>query len=420
MKKKFLKNLRKKRKAVKKKSRFLLRHPLVIPVSTFIMLFFVGLFGFVALGASTQGASDARIVNVFVDGEQQTVTTRADDIGELIERLELPLAPEDIVEPGLEEPILEDDTQVNIYRARPVELTEEDRVITVVTAQRAPRLIAEDAGIELLPEDEAVLNEAELNVLESGATERLVIKRSVPIKLSVYGVLKPVRTTAETVNELLREQNIEPNENEVVQPAIDAVIKADLLVAVNRPGVKTVAVEEPIPYDVETKNDDSITAGQVQLEKKGKDGVRAVVYEVEEDEEGKEISRREIQKVTVEKPTTEIRLRGTKIVAPSFNPSTTVSGDKAALMAAAGIAESDFGYVDSIISKESGWRPGAVNSSSGAYGLCQSLPASKMASAGSDYRTNPVTQLKWCTGYANGRYGGWSGAYNAWQVQRWW
>jgi uncharacterized protein YabE (DUF348 family) len=385
-----------------------------------VVLFFVGLVGFVAMGGSTQGAEDARIVNVFVDGEQQTVTTRADNIGELLERLEVNLAPEDIVEPQLDDPIIEDDTQVNIYRARPVELTEGDRIITVVTAQRAPRLIAEDAGIELLPEDEAVLNEAELNVLESGATERLVIKRSVPIKFSVYGVLKPVRTTADTVSELLEEQGIAPNEDEVVQPGLDAAIEPELLVAVNRPGVKTVAVEEPIPYDVETKNDDSITAGQVQLEKKGKDGVRAVVYEVEEDEDGKEISRKEIQKVIVEKPVTEIRLRGTKIVAPSFNPSTTVSGDKAALMAAAGIAESDFGYVDSIISKESGWRPGAVNSSSGAYGLCQALPASKMATAGSDYRTNPVTQLKWCAGYAAGRYGGWSGAYNAWQVQRWW
>jgi len=89
-------------------------------------------------------------------------------------------------------------------------------------------------------------------------------------------------------------------------------------------------------------------------------------------------------------------------------------------MAAAGIAESDYPYVDYIVTRESGWRPGAVNSSSGAYGLCQSLPASKMASAGADYLTNPVTQLRWCAGYASARYGGWQGAYNAWLVQHWW
>jgi uncharacterized protein YabE (DUF348 family) len=420
MKKKFLKSFHRKRKHAVKKSKFLFRHPLLLPVTTFVVLFFFGLFGFVMLGASTQGASDARIVNVYIDGEQQTVTTRADTIGELIERLDVSLQPQDIVEPAKDEPILEDNTQVNVYRARPVELTEGERVITVVTAHRAPRLIAEDAGIQLLPEDEAVLNEAELNVLESGATERLVIKRSVEIRLSVYGVLKPLRTTAETVSELFQREELTPGENEVVQPGIDSKITEGMLVALNRPGVKIVAVEEPIAYDVEVKNDDSITAGQVQLDKKGRDGLRAVVYEITEDEEGKEKSRTKIQTVVVRKPVTEIRLRGTKIVAPSFNPSVTVSGDKAALMSAAGIPESDYAFVDSIISKESGWRPGAVNSSSGAYGLCQALPASKMASAGSDYRTNPVTQLRWCSGYASGRYGGWSGAYSAWQVQRWW
>ena len=273
-----------KRKPAKKSSSFWLKHPLVVPVTTFVLLFFVGLAGFVAMGASTQGAADARIVNIFVDGEQQTVTTRADDIGELIERLGLELAPEDIVEPEVTEPILEDDTQVNIYRARPVELTEGDRIITVFTAQRAPRLIAEDAGIELLPEDEAVLNEADLNVLKSGVTERLVIKRSVELQFSVYGVLKVIRSTADDVNALLEQQGISPNDDEAVQPSRDAAITPGMLVAVNRPGVKTVAVEETIPYDVDVQNDDSITAGQVQLESAGVEGVRAVVYEVQEDD----------------------------------------------------------------------------------------------------------------------------------------
>jgi hypothetical protein len=43
-----------------------------------------------------------------------------------------------------------------------------------------------------------------------------------------------------------------------------------------------------------------------------------------------------------------------------------------------------------------------------------------MASAGSDWQTNPVTQLQWCTQYATDRYGGWWGAYNQWIANRWW
>lgn len=102
--------------------------------------------------------------------------------------------------------------------------------------------------------------------------------------------------------------------------------------------------------------------------------------------------------------------------APAFNP----SGSKADWMRAAGIADSDFGYVDYIISHESGWNYHAVNRSSGAYGLPQSLPAGKLASAGADWRDNPVTQLRWAHNYAVGRYGSWEAAYRFWTVNHWW
>lgn len=102
--------------------------------------------------------------------------------------------------------------------------------------------------------------------------------------------------------------------------------------------------------------------------------------------------------------------------APAFNP----SGSKADWMRAAGISDSDFGYVDYIISHESGWNYHAVNRSSGAYGLPQSLPAGKLASAGADWRDNPVTQLRWANNYAVGRYGSWEAAYHFWTVNHWW
>lgn len=100
---------------------------------------------------------------------------------------------------------------------------------------------------------------------------------------------------------------------------------------------------------------------------------------------------------------------------------TNIPTDKIEIMRAAGVAESDFNAVDYIISHESGWRWWVVNSEgSGATGLCQALPGSKMASAGADYLTNPVTQLKWCSSYAASRYGGWWGAYNHWVSAHWW
>ena len=89
-------------------------------------------------------------------------------------------------------------------------------------------------------------------------------------------------------------------------------------------------------------------------------------------------------------------------------------------MAAAGIPEADWQYVEFIVKAESGWRVTVSNTSSGAYGLCQSLPGNKMASAGSDFMSNPITQLKWCNSYAHERYSGWYQSFLAWQRQKWW
>lgn len=95
-----------------------------------------------------------------------------------------------------------------------------------------------------------------------------------------------------------------------------------------------------------------------------------------------------------------------------------VTGDHKKLMAAAGIPASWFSAIDYIVTHESGWRVNATNPSSGAYGLPQSLPGSKMASAGSDWRTNPITQLKWMKNYV-GRYGGGPGAAAFWRAHHW-
>lgn len=99
----------------------------------------------------------------------------------------------------------------------------------------------------------------------------------------------------------------------------------------------------------------------------------------------------------------------------------TYGGSHEDWMAAAGIAASDYGYVDYIVSHEGGWGGVQVynRGGSGAYGLCQSLPGNKMASAGTDWATNPVTQLRWCASYAAGK-GGWRASYLLWISQQWW
>lgn len=70
-----------------------------------------------------------------------------------------------------------------------------------------------------------------------------------------------------------------------------------------------------------------------------------------------------------------------------------------------GFGADQWPYLDDLIMRESSWNPLATNASSGAYGLPQSLPGNKMATAGADWRTNPMTQVAWMLDYVKGRYG---------------
>jgi hypothetical protein len=109
------------------------------------------------------------------------------------------------------------------------------------------------------------------------------------------------------------------------------------------------------------------------------------------------------------------------VVTPTPRPQPVVvspdlSGTHEDWLRAAGIAESDWTCATAIIIRESGWNVSARNPSSGAGGIPQALPATKMASAGSDWATNPVTQLRWMAMYVAARYGGFCPAWSFWQA----
>ncbi|SCG66148.1 aggregation-promoting factor C-terminal-like domain-containing protein [Micromonospora coxensis] len=75
-----------------------------------------------------------------------------------------------------------------------------------------------------------------------------------------------------------------------------------------------------------------------------------------------------------------------------------------ALLLDAGFEIDQMPCLDKLWTKESGWNHKAQNPSSGAYGIPQALPGSKMGTVADDWRTNPATQIKWGLGYIEGRY----------------
>jgi hypothetical protein len=90
-----------------------------------------------------------------------------------------------------------------------------------------------------------------------------------------------------------------------------------------------------------------------------------------------------------------------------------------AMLGSYGWSSSQFSCLDSLWNQESGWNVSAANPSSGAYGIPQALPGSKMASAGSDWQTSAATQIRWGLGYIQGTYGSPCGAWAHEEADGW-
>ena len=89
------------------------------------------------------------------------------------------------------------------------------------------------------------------------------------------------------------------------------------------------------------------------------------------------------------------------------------------LAAERGFAGDQWSCLDSLWQRESNWNPSAENPSSGAYGIPQSLPGSKMATVAADWRTNPATQITWGLDYIVDRYGTPCGAWAHSETNNW-
>jgi resuscitation-promoting factor RpfB len=393
-----------------KRLSFQRNHPFVVPVITLFGLLIISMFSFLMLGGQTVGASDSKTVQLYVDGKTRTIPTRASTVREMLERVEIELAQEDVVEPSLDTPIISEKFSVNIYRARQVTVVDEQGKKTLAkTAETAPDQMARKAGYNLYPEDKVVVETPDQSLRDGVIGAKVVIDRATPIKINLYGTTYDVRTHAKTVADLAKERGIDFT-NSSVLPAPETALREHELVFVTDPGKQIISVEEVIPNEVETINDQGLTVGTNEVRAEGSQGRKAVVYEITPD--GK---RKPLQEIVVATPVKRVIVKGVK----SKTPNTSVAGDKASLMAQAGIAASQHSSADFIISRESGWRPAARNARN-CIGLGQKCNAASLISQCPNWETDPVCQLRHFNGYAVGRYGSWDKAYTFWTVNHWW
>ena len=391
---------------------FFSRHIVVVCASVLLISITGASFPRVAFADDPTASNTQRLVTIHDNGQDITVLTRALTIRGAVEQANVVLGNKDIVEPSLNEKLAAKSYQVNIFRARPIVVIDGSKQVRVMTAEQSPRQIAKVAGIVLHDEDTTVFERVNDVLAGGGAGVRMTIGRATSFNFTLYGKEFISRTQAKTVGELLKEKGINLGAADGVSPSKETSITSGIGVRVWRNGKQTVTQEEVIARPVEQVMNADMAVGVREVQDAGADGTRNATYEIET-KDGVEVSRVKIASVTTLEAIKQVVVVGTKVSLPA--------GSHTDWMAAAGIAASDYGYVDFIVGHESGWSPTKSNyGGSGAYGLCQSLPASKMSSAGGDYMTNPITQLKWCNGYAVGRYGSWAGAYSFWTSHKWW
>ena len=219
-----------------------------------------------------------------------------------------------------------------------------------------------------------------------------------------------------------------------VRPADVAPSEA---VEVDAPVVSQTTVTEETTEDYSTvkKETTDLPAGQTKVDTPGQAGVTRTTYQVVM-EDGVEVSREAISSVVVTEKVDEVVLVGVgsassapSVSAPAPFTSSSPSSEAAApaapapaasgngttkesaksiarsMLASYGWGDDQFSCLDNLWTRESQWNYQAKNPSSGAYGIPQALPGSKMGSVASDWATNPTTQITWGLGYIKGRYG---------------
>lgn len=361
-------------------------------------------------------ASDQHVLTIHDRGDEQVLITKASTLGEALKLAGIEIsAGHDVVEPSLDSELVASNYSINIYRARPITVVDGVVKRNITTAEQTPERIAKAAGITIYNEDQTDFS-APSDILSNGSSQVMSIDRATVVQFTLYGKHAEVRTRATTVEEFLKEKSIKIGANDYLSVDKGQAISTGMAIELWREGKQTVTVEEEVDFEIEKVQDANREVGYREVKTPGVKGKRNATYEIEM-KNGQEASRTEIASVTIEEPKKQVEIIGAKLPTPT-NPTEAQAIGKE-MMLAAGFGEDQWGCLYNLWMRESGWRTTAGNVSSGAYGIPQSLPASKMAAFGDDYLTNPRTQIAWGLSYIKGRYGTPCGGWSAFQAKGW-
>ena len=309
-----------------------------------------------------------RLITIHDRGKEKGLITKAGTLRKAMSEAHITLDKNDLVEPGLDEKLVSNNYQVNIYRARPVVIVDGAVKQLVMSAYQTPQQIAEHAGITLHDEDNATL-ELTNNMIRDGASERMVIDRATPVRLTLYGKDDVVYTQAKTVEAFLKDKAITLGHNDTLSVKTSTPITKNMKIEIWHNGKQTVTKEETVAFPITQIQDTDREVGYRKVKTPGVKGKKTVTYEITM-KNGKQVKRKIIQTVVTKQPSAQVEIVGAK---PSF------SGDFAAALAK--LRSCEGGY--------SSWNPagpyyGAYQFNEGTWNSVSSAPYGNASPAQQD------------------------------------
>ncbi|WP_318183288.1 ubiquitin-like domain-containing protein [Metabacillus idriensis] len=285
-----------------------------------IVLFLVSL---VVLGTGTAFAAfetSKDTVTVSLNGKEEKLRTHAGTVNELLQELDIDIKQEDEVSPSGDTKI-KDNLNVVYEASKPVQLTVNDEKRTIRTTAKTVEEFIKEQRIELTEHDKM---NASLHTKISDNL-KLNIDKAIQITLNVGDKEQQVWSTSTTVADFLKEQKVQVNELDKVEPQIHQTLSANDVVIVTRVEKVTDVVEEPVAFSVVTKNDGNISKGKQEVIEPGAEGTVAKHFEVIM-ENGKEVSRKLIKEETKKESQDRVVAIGSKAdPKPVSNKAETVS-----------------------------------------------------------------------------------------------
>ncbi|MFJ7931999.1 ubiquitin-like domain-containing protein [Peribacillus sp. NPDC096448] len=251
-----------------------------------------------------QGTKDT--VTIMLDGKKEVVRTHAATVNDMLEDLEITVQAADYVHPSRATKV-DDDLEVVWKPAQKIIMVQDGKKKEVWSTADSVDELLKDQNLSVKEQDKITPSKN----TKLKANMEVAIDKAFSLKLVVGGDEKQVWSTSTTVADFLKQQGVKLNDLDRVEPELTEKVEAENTVNVVRIEKVTDVVEEPVDFAVITKKDDSLSKGKEKIVKEGKDGLVSKEYEVIK-ENGKEVKRELLSEKVVNKKQDKVVTVGTR------------------------------------------------------------------------------------------------------------